>query len=234
MALTCICISRNGELPSSMADFLNSARFLEAKGTFHSVKMALPALTEEQADYLLLPMEIASKELESLSEEDFHHLKVLIFSKTEIFLMERLPSNLRGTMFAEMGLLVPEGVTGTGLWLRLNDSADMYSSRNTSMFVKADSKIVRLELEQICFVEAQKDYVVFHLESEQIRVLSRMKNVAQKLGEKDFIRIHRSYLIRRDRIRSIEGELVFMRGTNESVPIGPSYKSKLIKSLELM
>ena len=61
-----------------------------------------------------------------------------------------------------------------------------------------------------------------------------MKNLASRLDENKFIRIHRSYLVRIDRINTIEGELVYLRDVAKPLPIGPSYRSRLMAALPLV
>lgn len=234
MALNCICIFPEGEMPPSMAQFLDAARFLDATATLSGASQLAEVLEKNPVDYLLVSMDQATEVLGKLPARRYQGLRLILFSEKGAFLVESLPSNPRSDLFQDQGFLVPEGLSGNGYWIHLPSLTPLNPAPRRSMFVKADNKIIRLEMEEICFIEAQKDYVVFHLTDTTVRVLSRMKNIAQRLEPHDFIRVHRSYMVRRDRIEAIDGEIVLLRGLDAEVPIGPSYKGQLIKALELI
>lgn len=108
------------------------------------------------------------------------------------------------------------------------------STVSNSIFVKSEARISRIPLDQLLYVEAQKDYVLLHTRERPYRVLNSMKRITQRLGNVEFMRVHRSYIIRLDKIVTIEGEYVQLQETATKVPIGPSYKSELMDRLRLI
>lgn len=101
-----------------------------------------------------------------------------------------------------------------------------------SVFVKSDSVIYRIDLTDLVCAEAQKDYVQLHTEEKSYRILSSMKHVEARLSDSAFMRVHRSYIVRIDAIDSIDGDMITARGYK--IPIGPSYRQALLKSLNFM
>ncbi|TAD96214.1 MAG: response regulator [Bacteroidetes bacterium] len=106
----------------------------------------------------------------------------------------------------------------------LGDSAETF-------FIKVDGKIVKVRLEDVAFVEALADYVVFNTPQKKYIVHSTMKNVSEKLGE-NFVRVHRSFIINTDHIDSIEDTKVMI--ANKAIPIGASYKNEFIDKLNFL
>ena len=93
-----------------------------------------------------------------------------------------------------------------------------------SIFVKSEYKLVQIMLDHILYIEGLKDYVKIYEEGETKPVLSlmSMKAMEELLPPSDFMRIHRSYIVRKDKIRVIDrGRIVF--GKNY-IPISDSYK----------
>ena len=93
-----------------------------------------------------------------------------------------------------------------------------------SIFVKSEYKLVQIMLDHILYIEGLKDYVKIYEEGETKPVLSlmSMKAMEELLPPADFMRIHRSYIVRKDKIRVIDrGRIVF--GKNY-IPISDSYK----------
>jgi two-component system, LytTR family, response regulator LytT len=102
------------------------------------------------------------------------------------------------------------------------------------IFVKANSKLVRLKLNDIYFVEALKDYVVINTGEKRYTVHSTMKDIEKKLGDDQFIRVHRSFIVRLDKIASIEYPNLQLEKDKKLIPIGGSYKDDLVKKINLI
>jgi len=99
----------------------------------------------------------------------------------------------------------------------------------TSIFVKSDKKIVKINFDTINYIEAYGNYVEIFSES-MILTQQTLSDFLEKLPE-NFIRIHKSYAINLDELKSIEGNLVTI-SENEKLPIGKSYKKLLIDKIE--
>jgi DNA-binding LytR/AlgR family response regulator len=102
------------------------------------------------------------------------------------------------------------------------------------LFVKSNSKLVKVYLKDIYFVEALKDYVIIHTEFGRYTVHSTMKELDKKLGHVEFARVHRSYIARLDKIQSIDTQNVFMDNDKRTIPVGGSYREELMQKLNML
>ena len=107
-------------------------------------------------------------------------------------------------------------------------------SNKDILFVKSNSRLVKLNTKDIYFVEALKDYVVINLLNTRYTVHSTMKDIEAKLPENEFIRVHRSFIVRVDKITAIEQPNLIMENDKKVIPIGGSYKDDLAKRLNLV
>lgn len=107
------------------------------------------------------------------------------------------------------------------------DSPDM-------MFVKANQRLVKIRYADIYFIEALKDYVVINTAERRYTIHSTMKDIESKMPEKDFARVHRSFIVRIDKIREIDHSNVVMENDKKIIPIGGSYKDALQERLNLI
>lgn len=105
---------------------------------------------------------------------------------------------------------------------------------NDFIFVKANSRLVKLKTENIYFVEALKDYVVINTLDKRYTIHSTMKDIDRKLGDNNFIRVHRSFIVRLDKIATIEYPNLQLEDDKKLIPIGGSYKDGLMKKLNLV
>ncbi|MBC7920500.1 MAG: response regulator transcription factor [Ferruginibacter sp.] len=100
------------------------------------------------------------------------------------------------------------------------------------IYIRTDSKIVKVSLKDLLYVEALTDYVVLHTEQNQYIAHSSMKGIEKKLTAREFIRIHRSYIVNLTKIDSIKKLSVLIN--KKSIPIGTSYKEGFIKRLNIL
>ena len=124
--------------------------------------------------------------------------------------------------------------------MEVRKERDLYSAIVTdknsddSIFVKSNSRLVKVKSSDIHFVEALKDYVIIHTKAGKFTVHSTMKDIADKLSEKDFQRVHRSYIVRLDKISAIEQNNLVMEDDKKIIPVGGSYKDDLVKRLKFI
>ena len=95
------------------------------------------------------------------------------------------------------------------------------------IYVKSDNRIFRLDISRISYIEGLGDYVKIYSKDEPKPILSlcTMKYMEERLPSDEFIRVHRSFIIRKDCIRTIESSKIAL--DKRSIPIGEVYRKKL-------
>jgi len=102
------------------------------------------------------------------------------------------------------------------------------------LFVKSNSRLVKVQLKDIYFVEALKDYVIINTQSARYTIHSTMKDLDKKLGNQEFARIHRSFIVRLDKIQSIDPQNVILEHEKKVIPVGGSYRDELMQKLNML
>jgi len=102
------------------------------------------------------------------------------------------------------------------------------------IFVKSKSRLIKLNTKDIFFIEALKDYVVINTLNKRYTIHSTMKDIERKMPQDFFLRVHRSYIVRLDKIAQIEQPNLILEENNKIIPIGGSYKEELIKRINLI
>lgn len=111
------------------------------------------------------------------------------------------------------------------------NAAQVDAGDGGKLFIKADSRLVQLDPKDILYVEALGNYVNIYTEKERLTVHFTMKDIEARLSSRDFIRVHRSFIVRLDRIEAIEDNMIEIRG--KRIGIGRAYKEDLIKRLQM-
>lgn len=112
------------------------------------------------------------------------------------------------------------------------DDSIKTSSNKDFAFVKDGTKIVRIDFKEVLFIEALADYVQINTTYGRFTVLATMKSMQANLPENDFFRVHRSFIVRKDRIRVIEDGMIIM--DKKSIPISRSAKQDFFNTFNFL
>jgi len=111
-----------------------------------------------------------------------------------------------------------------------NSSLPKKEEIDAFIFFKSDKKIHKVDLESIHYIEAVGDYMKVITDSGQLLINETMKNLQEELPAKSFIRVHKSFIISRNRIKYIEGN--YIQVENKSIPIGATYRNDVLASID--
>jgi len=100
------------------------------------------------------------------------------------------------------------------------------------IFVKSEYRIIKIELKDILYFESLRDYVAIHtMAAGKILTLQSLRSFEEALDGKDFLRIHKSYIIAIDKISTIERKRVVIQGNY--LPVGETYLDNFWKRLSV-
>lgn len=100
------------------------------------------------------------------------------------------------------------------------------STKEKFLMLKVDNVVIKVILADILFIEGLDNYLKIHLQGQQpVVVRLTMKSLMEKLNEKEFLRVHRSYIVSANHIESIKQKIISIAG--EEIPIGKNYEENL-------
>jgi len=114
---------------------------------------------------------------------------------------------------------------GVAVPLQTENPETPVARRPDHVFIKTEYRIQRVDLADISYIEALRDYVALHIGAEKILTLESMRHMEEILPEDHFIRIHKSYIVNRNKIDYLERSRVVIG--KEHLPIGDTYKEKV-------
>ncbi len=109
-------------------------------------------------------------------------------------------------------------------------AAETIQPEDDYIFVKTESKgkLLKINLADIDYIEGMKNYVAIHCSQKKTLVYTSMKELEERLPQKAFLRVHKSFIIPVAKITGIEGNLLRLKDVKEEILIGESYKSDLM------
>jgi two-component system, LytTR family, response regulator len=101
--------------------------------------------------------------------------------------------------------------------------------RPAYFFVNSDYSLLKIQFDDIVWIEGLRDYIKIHLKSTKHPVVVRMsvKGVEAELPPADFIRVHKSYIVSVNEITAIRKNSVFIK--EQEIPVGDTYRDTLVR-----
>jgi DNA-binding LytR/AlgR family response regulator len=109
-----------------------------------------------------------------------------------------------------------------------------YKASAEYLFVKNQSKLIKINTSDVYFVEALKDYVQVVTRDHRYTIHSTMKDIERKMPKKFFQRIHRSFIVNMDKISSIVGGGIIVSDLNKEIPVGGNYRDEFSERINVL
>ena len=233
MIIKCAIVDDEPLAVELLASYVKKIPFLELCGKYSNATDALHGIGEEPVDLLFLDIqmpELNGLELSKMVPENTRIVFTTAFNQYAVdgFRVNALDYLLKPISYADF----LEASNKALQWFQLvqqNEqqqpaAAPAPEGEQRSIFVKSEYKLLQIDLDDIRYIEGLKDYVKIYTEQSPHPILSlmNMKAIEQMLPASRFIRVHRSFIVQKSKIREIErNRIVF---GDVYIPIGDSYK----------
>lgn len=222
MNLKCAIVDDEPLALNLLESYVQKTPFLQLTGKYSSAVQAMKDLADMQVDLIFL--DIQMPELNGLE------FSKMVDSKTRIVFTTAFDQYaIDGYKVNALDYLL-KPISYTDFLQAANKAVQWFELMKQpqeeieSIFVKSDYKLIQVELKNILYIEGLKDYIKIYEENAPKPILSlmSMKSMEELLPSSRFMRVHRSYIVQKDKIRIIDrGRIVF--GKNY-IPISDSYK----------
>ncbi len=236
--ISCIIVDDEPLAVRLMESYVAKTPFLSLKGSFTSGTAAYSFLQEQQIDLLFCDIQmpnLSGMELSKMLPEKTRIIFTTAFSEyaVEGFRVRALDYLLKPISYddflsaaikaKEYFKLIEESVSSAG--------SVTEQRKIKSIFVKTEYRLQQIDLDKITYIEGLKDYVKIHLNDGTAPVLSlmRLKTLEEMLPKEDFVRVHKSFIIRMERIEAIERNHIIIG--SDRIPIGETYQDSLYATL---
>jgi len=227
MKVNCIVIEDEPLALKKIEQFIFEVKYLSLLQGFNNTIEAIEFLKTNSVDLIFL--DIRMKKLSGIQFLEALHIKpkVIITSAYDEYALKgyelEVADYLLKPFSFERFLKSVEKVYKQILDSKINISSDF-------LFVKTESRIEKIKLNDILFVQGMKDYLQIHTITKKIMTLQTFKNLTDLLPKNNFQRVHNSYVISISKIDSIEKNKIKIG--NALIPISDSYKEAFYKLLK--
>jgi DNA-binding LytR/AlgR family response regulator len=209
-------------------NFCSQVDFIELEKSFTNPNEALKHLAKFPTDLVFLDIRMPSVTGFQFRKQVPHDLMVIFTTAYSEYAVEGFNVN------AVDYLLKPftferflQAVTKANDYYKFTHRQE--SALRQYLFIRADYSLVKIMLDDILYLEGLDDYLKIFLEGRK-PVITRMtmKSALEKLPEKNFIRVHRSFIVPISRIEKVRNKLIYIG--DKKIPIGNSYESAFFET----
>jgi len=231
------CIAIDDELAALklIREYCSKIQFINLIGTFTNPYDAVQTLNNNQVDLIFLDIVMPQ-----IAGQEF--LKTLYNPPMVIFETAFKEYAFEGFEYDAVDFLVKpfaferfyKAVNKAFQLLKLKNplnalNEDVQRISDGFLMVKVEYTTIRVNLNEIMYIEGLKDYVKIYTEGKLILTKSTMKNIIEKLPSGSFFRVHKSYIVSVDKIDMIENSRIVIG--NQRIPIGESFRSSFFEAV---
>ncbi len=238
-----ICIVEDEPI---IADYLEQCLLddgFEVVGIADSFDQAKKLLMNSQPDLLLLDINLGTGpdgvDLAHFINQQINKPFLFVTSNTDAQTLERVkltnPAGFVMKPFRKEDLITQIELAWHAFQVRAAHSQIDFTSSvlaNTHFFIKDKQKLVKLAYSDITYAEACDNYSILYTKEAKFIISYSLKHVETKLPLKEFLRVHRSYMVNLEQISQINPKsLVLIDG--KEIPVSDAHRSELLKRVNL-
>lgn len=231
--MKCLIIDDNPIARSTIQHLAGQVKDLEVEAECENGMEAYNLMREQSFDLLLLDIEMPGMSGIELTRNLGLNRPVIIFTTSkpdyaveafELNVADYLVKPITPARFLQAVDRARQMLESTAVSTDINTE--------TFIFVRDNTVIRRIMLEDILYAEAMGDYVKLHVEERFYMVHTTLKSLEDRLPSSLFLRVHRSYMVAIGKIDTIQEGNLLIRG--RIVPVADSYRSVLNKRMDIL
>ena len=229
MSLSCIIVEDLQVAADYLGRCCEKSGQVTVQGHFTNVPEALEYLNQHAIDLLFLDVEMPGATGFELLDQLAYHPKVILTTSKPEYAYNAFEYNV--TDFLKKPFTYQRFTEALHKATSVSEPVAAPPT-NDHIFIKSDGKLVRLNNDDILYIESMGDYVKFVTPEKKFVTHNTIKNLEEKVNKRFFMKVHRSYIINITKIDDIRENDLFIKG-NE-IPISKAHKGEVLKRLNII
>lgn len=227
--MNCIIVDDDKFSRKILKDFIDQTEVLTIVAECSSAVEAVNLLTKEKVDLMFLDIKMPGMTGMELIKNLEHKPLIILITGYKEFAIEAFEYNVTDYIVKPLNYARFSKAVERANELYKNQIVGV--SEN-NFFVKSSGALVKINSGEILWIEALENYIIINTTKDKYTVHMTMKALEDKLPAEEFIRVHRSYIVRKDKIESITEDVIVIG--KKLIPVGRTYKKELNKNIKLL
>jgi two-component system, LytTR family, response regulator len=232
MQINCIAIDDEPLALSKLQGFIERIPDLNLTRTFDSSIEAMVWLKENHADLIFLDIQMEQLTGIQFLEASGTRSKIIITSAYDQYAMKGYDLNVSDYLLKPFSFQrFVQAVNKVMEYYSQPQGKNVVSTGNDGfIFVKTEYRLERVDLDHILYIEGMKDYLRIICTDKKIMTLQSFGKLEESLPLKSFCRVHKSYIVAIDKIKSIERNVIIIGDMR--IPVSNTYRESFFSRIK--
>lgn len=230
--MKCIIVDDDPMQRQLLESYIEEVEDLTLVGSYESATKALKPIQQGEVDLIFLDVEMPNMSGLDLLSTLTHPPQVILVTAHEKYALDAFEFDVKDFLKKPIDFTRFLRAVNKVTEKKAESTETRSSNEDYDMFVKDGTQLVKIHTQSIQFINALSDYVKIVTNEKEYAILYTMKNISEKLPPAKFMRVHRSYIVRLDKIDRIADHIIEIG--KHSIPISKSYRDELYERLNTL
>ncbi|SET29113.1 LytR/AlgR family response regulator transcription factor [Hymenobacter actinosclerus] len=234
--ISCLIVDDEQGALDILTTFINMTPFLELKAATTNPLEAIKLVQKQPIDLIFLDIHMPQ-----LSGIEFMKLlngksKVILTTAYSEFAVEGFENDALDYLLKPIAFerFLKSAQKALNFFVKPSGKWMPPEEKDNYIFVKTEnkSKMTKVNFDEILYVEGLKNYVSIYTYEDRIVTLLNLKDLESRLPSKQFMRVHKSYVVALNKIRALDGNQILIKDIKTCVPLGETYRPAFFQALQ--
>lgn len=232
MQINCIAIDDEPLALSKLEGFITKIPDLRLLRTFDNAIEAVGWLKENQVDLIFLDIQMEPLSGIQFLESSVTNSRIIITSAFDEYAIKGFELNVTDYLLKPFSF--QRFIQAVNKVLEYYSSHKMIipdtTESDSCIFVKTEYRLERVDLDNILYIEGMKDYLRIICTDKKIMTLQSFAKLNKSLPSKKFQRVHKSFIVAIDKIKSVERGIISI--ADRKIPVSNTYKESFFSKIK--
>ena len=232
--IKCIIVDDEPMAREILESHLSRIEAIEVSGTCKSAIEAFNVISAQKIDLIFLDINMPEISGLSFAKSINKNIKIIFTTAYREYAVDGF--DLQAVDYLLKPISFDRLLQGVNKYLNENQEVqaavnpEVVAEKSEAIFVRSERKMIKICFPEILFIESLSDYIKIHLKDKNVLTRETISSIEAKLPQKEFLRVHRSFIVALSAIDSFTNELVEIG--RKQIPISRGYKESVLKRLE--
>jgi two-component system, LytTR family, response regulator len=232
MQISCIAIDDEPLALSKIEGFINKVPELKLIRTFDNAIETIGWLKENSADLIFLDIQMEQLTGIQFLEAAGSTSRVILTTAYDQYAIKGFELNVTDYLLKPFSFqrFLQAVNKVMDFYARKGENQTASPEKDSFIFVKTEYRLERVDIENILYIEGMKDYLRIICTDKKIMTLQSFSKIEESLPEKKFCRVHKSFIVAIDKIKSVERGVILI--ADQRIPVSNTYKESFFSKIK--
>jgi DNA-binding LytR/AlgR family response regulator len=233
MQINCIAIDDEPLALSKLESFISKVPELFLVRTFDNAVEAIGWLKENSSDLIFLDIQMEQLTGIQFLEATGVTSRIIITSAFDQYAIKGFELNVTDYLLKPFSFqrFIQAVNKVMDYYYHKHEDTKISTEKENYIFVKTEYRLERIDLDDILYIEGMKDYLRIICKDKKVMTLQSFSKLEESLPSKNFCRVHKSFVVAIDKIKSVERGVIII--ADQRIPVSNTYKENFFSRIKI-